>query len=986
MRRVFLAGLLLLCALPAQAQRTTVTGTVTDPNSIPYANGTIKAILVPTGGNPTLNGAQIPGTYGPTPLDGTGSLVPMSLPDNNVISPGGTQYVFTVCETPGIPPPEGFGSVCFDSAPITITGASQVITTQLNAAAKALGRVSAGGAVKVNNVSVAAANFIDSLSIMWAVAAPNVSASPVGIGPIAQKPTAGQAGDAICYVSKASGNDANDGLSWGTAKLTVTGCWNALPQYYSVTNVYGGGTIYMSSGPTVGNPAGATVGLQIAGINDPNYITVTQIASLSRAGNVVTATLTISPPSYYVAAATISVFDAQDGILGGDASFNGNFTLTNVNVGAKTMTWNQTGPNSSQAFGGIILPQGWLPQESITIICRGGADFVANGHLSKCTATWGDATHPSLRISGVNVPMTFQQIKFFNGQIAAQIAVDTNGARAGTGGVSGTTFIADDFAVQTCAGCGPGVDIGSNSFFLKFYDCTFNGNANASGGVLADPYQAFVINPGAGTGSGLIWLQNSNVNVGAIEMKAGGNGGGIYVDGLETEGNLEAAVWIPGTSATVYGRVRNVELADCPGTGGAHCYGVRVDNTAAGAAQNDAVIVENIAGALSGPMYCLAGCNPQGYITQVISNLRQGQAGLFTGGNIITQGSAPAHLIGAQVDNAREQFSPSAARFAQIPFAGITQVPSTWATVTGTGSVTAVAAPDGTTMAGRLTWASGSVFQVATCCANHTPAVGDWYIMGVWARSQTNNGFASNTPFQFAFSNSNVHLQSTGNQQIFAIQFIKGDGDWYWFYSAQKISATDGAASGLNFNLYSDSTHTADYYCPTVVRIPNGTISDNEALQYAMNMACYPEDAAAGDISMLRQQRFRMSVPGSNFQYLWQGVPTADAIVTLPPNPGTLLGTGNGVGQLMQTKRVAGCATGAVLGNTCDTTVTWTNTFADTNYTVTCTGAAITSGTPELVGHSISAAKTASAITVRTVNNSAAAAQFTNIECVAVHD
>jgi hypothetical protein len=35
-------------------------------------------------------------------------------------------------------------------------------------------------------------------------------------------------------------------------------------------------------------------------------------------------------------------------------------------------------------------------------------------------------------------------------------------------------------------------------------------------------------------------------------------------------------------------------------------------------------------------------------------------------------------------------------------------------------------------------------------------------------------------------------------------------------------------------------------------------------------------------VAMLPTQRFRMSVPGSNFQYLWQGVPSADRTITLP--------------------------------------------------------------------------------------------------------
>jgi len=76
-------------------------------------------------------------------------------------------------------------------------------------------------------------------------------------------------------------------------------------------------------------------------------------------------------------------------------------------------------------------------------------------------------------------------------------------------------------------------------------------------------------------------------------------------------------------------------------------------------------------------------------------------------------------------------------------------------------------------------------------------------------------------------------------------------------------------------------------------------------------------------------------------------------------------------------------ATAASLNATC-TTITWPNAFADTNYKVTgCMGNAITSGVPAL---QVITAKAAASITVRTISLTAAAAQFTNIECGAVHN
>lgn len=85
-----------------------------------------------------------------------------------------------------------------------------------------------------------------------------------------------------------------------------------------------------------------------------------------------------------------------------------------------------------------------------------------------------------------------------------------------------------------------------------------------------------------------------------------------------------------------------------------------------------------------------------------------------------------------------------------------------------------------------------------------------------------------------------------------------------------------------------------------------------------------------------------------------------------------------------QTKRgVAGCATAASAGATCTTTVTWTVAFPDANYTCACSGTVITSGIPAYGGVT---AKAAASCIVQTVAVTAAAAQFTNIECIAVHD
>jgi hypothetical protein len=141
----------------AAAQFTTVTGTVVDPNGLPYANGTIVSVLIlPGGTSPTLSGLPYSPPTQPVGLDANGSFT-LQLADNNVLLPGGTTWNFTVCSAIGtVQPASGKGPVCFTLAsPITITGTSQSISANLNAVALALTRNPGTGTVTSSGAPIA---------------------------------------------------------------------------------------------------------------------------------------------------------------------------------------------------------------------------------------------------------------------------------------------------------------------------------------------------------------------------------------------------------------------------------------------------------------------------------------------------------------------------------------------------------------------------------------------------------------------------------------------------------------------------------------------------------------------------------------------------------------------------------------------------------------------------------------------------------------
>src|SRR5271166_2198144 len=127
----------LFLSTSALAQFTVVTGTVTDPNGVPYANGTVSAQLITAGVTPTLNGQSFSMTAGPTPLSSAGSFV-MQLVSNAAMVPATLKWKFTVCSATGsIQPAGGTGPQCF-TASITISGATQSVSATLSAAAPAL--------------------------------------------------------------------------------------------------------------------------------------------------------------------------------------------------------------------------------------------------------------------------------------------------------------------------------------------------------------------------------------------------------------------------------------------------------------------------------------------------------------------------------------------------------------------------------------------------------------------------------------------------------------------------------------------------------------------------------------------------------------------------------------------------------------------------------------------------------------------------------
>ena len=177
-----LAGAFLLAAIPARAQFTSVSATVTDPNGIPYGNGTMSAVLTPgSPGGWTLSGQPYSGRVGPITLDSTGSFT-ANFGSNAIILPAGTTWQITVNSNQGgIAPPLGTGAQTF-SVNLTISGASQSITAALDAAAPKLTNITVGSG-SVTSVSCGNLANVFTCSVTNPTTTPSLVFSPISTGP-----------------------------------------------------------------------------------------------------------------------------------------------------------------------------------------------------------------------------------------------------------------------------------------------------------------------------------------------------------------------------------------------------------------------------------------------------------------------------------------------------------------------------------------------------------------------------------------------------------------------------------------------------------------------------------------------------------------------------------------------------------------------------------------------------------------------------------
>ena len=619
----------------------------------------------------------------------------------------------------------------------------------------------------------------------------------------------------ICYAAP-GGNDLSDGSYWAFAKADVMACYDALPP--------GGGTIFVRDGGDrrLAVPACKTTdppgcGIWIMGWHDPNYA---------------------HPPAGWRKAKSAVK------IVGMAGTFGAQFT-----------------------FGSQVE------------VDSGG----------------GDTHHPGIWLSSIQ-NMTFENIALSNYPcVPMKIGIDSNGGRSDASSVF--NFFENDFleAAFNSVGCGPGVDMGGQSFWNFFRDSQFggsalesvvissvarssnvvtatasaplpsswtsgmtigvvgvkdpsfnggnfaatitgdntfsyhqNGNSATSSGGLAssDQSQAMVMRPGAGTTQGLNFVQNSFFVHGGVKLYAGGNGEAVYVENVLQEQGASPIVWFASCVTPTIANIKNLVVSDAMMN---NLAAVRVDCSGGNAIQ-----VQNVL-SVDGPATILGAAGPS---NSAQSPIVQGQQGVFNG-----------YLLG-QTDVARRNFGPSAAWTANLA----SQIPA-WAVSSGV-SLTQVAAPDGTRNAAQATTSNTTQSAVEFVTAVKTVSVGDILICGVWVRSLATSGGFWHSRTSPVYCNLS-QVASTDAWQIGNGAAQNADGEWDWVWTAFKVGSISSPRAQFNFDVALDNNHPLQVYAPVLLYIPAGTVSDNEAAQYAINLQTYRDDAVPGQVSLLRGEQFK---------------------------------------------------------------------------------------------------------------------------------
>lgn len=257
MRKLFCSALLLalcLCGSVAHSQTiTAVTGTILDPQGIPYAGGTVTATLIGTSGGATptvtATGAPVVGTPVAS-MNGSG-VFNMGLIANGSITPASTTYTFRFCAPAIQGPLAGITQSCFTITGVTIAGASQDLSATANASSVSLAQTWNPSRI-FNTLPAAGTASLSATTMTTAPAIPATGTRYVLGGYISQTVLGTSCAGNTTIVLNAIFQDPNAAAPQTTAIATFTVTTNGTLGIVPITaNAYGGAIAFVAKPSTV---------------------------------------------------------------------------------------------------------------------------------------------------------------------------------------------------------------------------------------------------------------------------------------------------------------------------------------------------------------------------------------------------------------------------------------------------------------------------------------------------------------------------------------------------------------------------------------------------------------------------------------------------------------------------------------------------------------------------------------------------------------
>jgi len=474
-------------------------------------------------------------------------------------------------------------------------------------------------------------------------------------------------------------------------------------------------------------------------------------------------------------------------------------------------------------------PAGWLKCNGCTvnIIGLGNYGNGPNPHKNRVLAVLGKG--PAIWLSGTQQPIHIANLGFQYPQRGVVIGECSNGNRTGICGVSGAVLDNVTAGLANQLNSGPCTDITGGSFWIWLRDYGCGGNAyNAAGGRFANNAAAVLIDGTGNSGNGLIHISDSNFAGGGIKFIPGANGGSLYASNITEEGlgdrvhDIPPVVWFTSFGGAVDSYLSNIQMADGGPTptpaiqndGGGP--GPTVANTTGG-------------GGIRGPATVLSQ-NGQNFTGQGISPILSRQTGFFNG-----------YMVG-ETDSARRLAGLVPVRFKNLAVSNSSSWVATQhsgATTLSTGQSDPFGGTSATKASSTTAMNEGMYFSKACQATQYTPTAGDWIIGGAWIKGDSRTSING---LGFSFCG---YPQPMFSNKVYQEGMLQGDGQWSWQWLAYKVSG--GPAT--YFSLYCEfSTFPVTAYGPVLYIIPSGTISDDDALEFASTMASVDSACPVGSI------------------------------------------------------------------------------------------------------------------------------------------